>query len=387
MDALRLARRPRASLGPDVLQSPWFVDQLRARGVSLYAGVPCSFLSGLIDEVIARPDAQYIAASSEGEALSIVSGGWLGGRMGAVLCQNSGLGNMVSPLTSLNAPFRIPALLLITHRGRPGEKDEPQHELMGRKMGALLDAMETPWAALPTHEADAALALDVAFAALANNQKPYALVIGKDSFSTGAAAPASIETPGELSRARALGVFIDTVPAQAPVIATTGKTGRELYTLCDRTSHLYCVGSMGYANALAHGLALARPDSRVYVLDGDGAAIMHLGNLATIGASAPAHLVHVVLDNGLYDSTGGQKTVSEHVDFCRAALALGYRHAVSCRTAAEFSSALKAQQQGPALIHVAIRPGSMSQLGRPSIAPADVARRLQASIAHSPEAS
>lgn len=370
-----------------MLPSPWFVDQLQARGVSLYAGVPCSFLSGLIDEVIARPATQYVAASSEGEALAIVSGGWLGGRLGAVLCQNSGLGNMVSPLTSLNAPFRIPALLLITHRGRPGEKDEPQHELMGRKMGALLDAMEIPWAALPTDPANATLALDTAFAALTGGEKPYALVIGKDSFSAGAATPAGTAQAGELSRAGALGVFIDAVPAGAPVIATTGKTGRELHALCDRPSHLYCVGSMGYASALAHGLALARPANTVYVLDGDGAALMHLGNLATIGATAPANLIHVILDNGLYDSTGGQKTVSEHVDFCRTALALGYRQALSCRTAAEFSSALKAPAQGPALIHVAIRPGSMSQLGRPGIAPADVARRLQASIAYSPEAS
>lgn len=373
-----------------MLPSPWFVDQLQARGVSLFAGVPCSFLSSLIDEVIARPDVQYVAASSEGEALAIVSGGWLGGRLGAVLCQNSGLGNMVNPLTSLNAPFRIPALLLITHRGRPGEKDEPQHELMGRRTGALLDAMEIPWAELPTHAPDATLALDTAFAALADGEKPYALVIGKDSFPAGTSAPAGIalaSTAYPMSRADALGVFIDAVPADAPVIATTGKTGRELHTLCDRPSHLYCVGSMGYANALAHGLALAQPASRVYVLDGDGAALMHLGNLATIGATAPANLVHVVLDNGLYDSTGGQKTVSEHVDFCRAAIALGYRHAVSCRSAAEFSSALKAVPQGPALIHVAIRPGSMNHLGRPGIAPADVARRLQASIAYSPEAS
>ena len=370
-----------------MLPSPWFLDQLLARGVSLYAGVPCSFLSGLIDEVIARPAAQYVAASSEGEALSIVSGGWLGGRMGAVLCQNSGLGNMVSPLTSLNAPFRIPALLLITHRGRPGEQDEPQHELMGRKMGALLDAMEIPWAALPADPAAAVPALDTAFAALADGQTPYALVVGKDSFSAGTAAPQGSAQAVKLSRARALGIFIDTVPAEAAVIATTGKTGRELYTLRDRPNHLYCVGSMGYASALAHGLALARPAHRVYVLDGDGAAIMHLGNLATIGATAPANLVHIVLDNGLYDSTGGQKTVSEHVDFCRAALALGYRHAVSCLTAAELTRALQAPVQGPALIHVAIQPGSMSQLGRPGIAPADVARRLQASITHSPEAS
>ncbi len=373
---------------PAVISSPWFVDELQRRGVSMYAGVPCSYLSSLIDEVIARPSSHYVAASSEGEALSLVSGAWLGGRLGAVLCQNSGLGNMVSPLTSLNAIFRIPALLLVTHRGRPGEKDEPQHELMGRKTGALLDAMEVPWAVLPKNQAEAERALDVAFSALRETAKPYALMVEKDSFSAGPA-PAGLPPDAgvPLSREQALGIFIKCTPAGAAVIATTGKTGRELYTLNDRCAHLYCVGSMGYANALAHGLALARPDCTTYVLDGDGAALMHLGNLATIGALASPNLVHVILDNGQYDSTGGQRTVSASVDFCRTALALGYRHAVGCVSGDEFSAALRASVAGPTLIHVRIRPGSMAMLGRPTITPADVARRLQASLAISSEAS
>lgn len=373
-----------------MISSRWFIDALQARGIGLYAGVPCSFLSTLIDEVIARPGLRYVAASSEGEALSIVSGAWLGGTPGVVLCQNSGLGNMVSPLTSLNAIFRIPALLLISHRGKPGEKDEPQHELMGRKTTALLDAMEVPWAVLPKEQDAAAAALDTALRTMDASHKPYALVVEKDSFAgEPAQAPTAAARLGtaRMTRAEALAVFSDVVPSGATVIATTGKTGRELYTLLDRERNLYCVGSMGYANALAHGLALARPDCAAFVLDGDGAALMHLGNLATIGAEAPANLVHLVLDNGQYDSTGGQKTASASVDFRAAALALGYRSALRCATGAELAEAVRKPAAGPVLIHVPIRPGSMDKLGRPSIAPADVARRLRGAISLSPEAS
>ncbi|MBA2673058.1 phosphonopyruvate decarboxylase, partial [Ramlibacter sp.] len=328
-----------------MISSRWFIDLLQARGLGLYAGVPCSFLSTLIDEVIARPGLRYVAASSEGEALSIVSGGWLGGTPGVVLCQNSGLGNMVSPLTSLNAIFRIPALLLISHRGKPGEQDEPQHELMGRRTTALLDAMEVPWTVLPKEQDAAGAVLETALATMAASHKPYALVVEKDSFAGEPArsieADATRPDKARMTRAEALAVFCDVVPPGAAVIATTGKTGRELYTLLDRERNLYCVGSMGYANALAHGLALARPDCTAVVLDGDGAALMHLGNLATIGAEAPGNLVHLVLDNGQYDSTGGQRTAAASVDFCQAALALGYRSALRCATGAELAEAVR----------------------------------------------
>jgi phosphonopyruvate decarboxylase len=176
-------------------------------------------------------------------------------------------------------------------------------------------------------------------------------------------------------------------PPAAAVIATTGKTGRELYTLLDRQHNLYCVGSMGYANAMAHGLALARPDVATYVLDGDGAALMHLGNLATVGAEAPANFVHVLLDNGQYESTGGQSTNAASVDFGAAALALGYRGAIRCADAAQLAAAVRQPGPGPVLLYVPIRPGSMEKLGRPGIAPADVARRLRESISSSLEAS
>ena len=166
------------------------------------------------------------------------------------------------------------------------------------------------------------------------------------------------------------------------MVATTGKCGRELFTLADREQHLYQVGSMGCATGMGLGVALNSP-KRVCVLDGDGAALMKLGAFATIGAYAPGNLLHLVLDNGVHDSTGGQATVSASVDFAAVALACGYSYAASCDDLGGFEQAWRAAETagGPALIHLRIAPGSMETLGRPPVSPAEVAQRFKAVLA------
>jgi phosphonopyruvate decarboxylase len=172
------------------------------------------------------------------------------------------------------------------------------------------------------------------------------------------------------------------LPADVAVVATTGKCGRELFTLADREQHLYQVGSMGCASGMGLGVALATK-GRVVVLDGDGAALMKMGTLATIGAQQPGGLIHVLLDNGVHDSTGGQATVSPGVDFCAVALACGYRAAWACDDVPGFEAALRAALDGagPVLVHARIRPGSMASLGRPTVAPHEVAQRFRAFLA------
>src|SRR5262249_50282923 len=171
-----------------------------------------------------------------------------------------------------------------------------------------------------------------------------------------------------------LELFLQRVDPEAAVVATTGKCGRELFTLADREQHLYQVGSMGGAAGMGLGVALntSRP---VVVLDGDGAALMKLGAMATIGAYSPLNLTHILLDNGVHDSTGGQATVSPGVDFAAVALACGYRYAASADSVGGFEAAMSGAKAagGPALVHLRIAPGSMEKLGRPTVAPADVA--------------
>jgi phosphonopyruvate decarboxylase len=377
-----------------VIDARAFLEPARARGYDFYTGVPCSFLTPIINRVLGDPAIRYVGAASEGEAVAIAAGAWLAGRRTVVMCQNSGLGNAVNPLTSLSVPFRIPTLLVVTWRGQPGLGDEPQHALMGEITQALLDTLRIPHHPFPGAAADVEPALAAADAAMAASSLPFAFVMERDRVrDDGLHAPPVAPRPAGArrdlrahgarpARAAVLERLLALLPDHAGVIATTGKTGRELFTLADRPQHLYQVGSMGCASAMGLGVALntARP---VVVLDGDGAALMKLGTLATIGARAPANLVHVVLDNGVHDSTGGQPTVSPSVAFDAVALACGYATGTACDDVAGVAQAVAdaLAAPGPHLVHARIAPGSMDRLGRPTVTPAEVARRFQAFLA------
>ena len=371
-----------------------FLEPARDRGFTFYTGVPCSFLTPLINRVISDPALTYVGAASEGEAVAVAAGAWLAGRRTVVMCQNSGLGNTVNPLTSLNHPFRIPTLMIVTWRGQPGIKDEPQHALMGEVMASLLDTIAVGHAGFPKDADAVPAALDRAEEAMAADALPFALIMEKGSVrDDGLNQPDQPARPrGEIEDLREGGARparIDLLrriqartPAEAAIVATTGKTGRELFTCEDRPQQLYQMGSMGCASAMGLGIALntARP---VLVLDGDGAALMKLGTMATIGACAPGNLIHVLLDNGVHDSTGGQATVSPNVDFAAVAQACGYPRAFRCDSEAGFARALDATVSDgprPVLIHALIAPGSLAELGRPTIAPCEVARRFRSFI-------
>jgi len=366
-----------------------FIAAAKQSGFDFFTGVPCSFLTPLINGVLNDRSLRYVGAASEGEAVAIAAGAWLAGRQTVVMCQNSGLGNAVNPLTSLNAPFRIPTLFITTWRGQPGLPDEPQHEIMGSITPALLSLIGLEHAPFPVADDTLVPALALASERLAARDLPYALIMAKDSVAEERLDPqAPIRrcaglrhdgaTDGPLpTRVAVLERFLQWVDDDTAVVATTGKCGRELFTLADRRQHLYQVGSMGGASAMALGVAL-NSRKKVAVLDGDGAFLMKMGNLATIGAAQPGNLLHIVLDNGVHDSTGGQATVSAAVDVAGVALACGYRHAASCSSLNDFERALaEVGRVGPSLIHMRILPGSLAKLGRPTIAPPEVARRFR----------
>ena len=176
-----------------------FIGQALERGFDFYTGVPCSFLTPLINGVISGTGLQYVGAASEGEAVAIAAGAWLAGRKTVVMCQNSGLGNAVNPLTSLNAPFRIPTLLVTTWRGRPGIKDEPQHALMGEITHGLLDLIRVGHRPFPTTSDDLASALDHACAEMDRLDLPFAFVMAEDSVApeTLRQTPPAPRPPGE----------------------------------------------------------------------------------------------------------------------------------------------------------------------------------------------
>ncbi|MET9637283.1 phosphonopyruvate decarboxylase [Streptomyces virginiae] len=368
------------------LQARTLVELLREHGHGPFTGVPCSFLGPVISCLEAEHPQEYVIAANEGEAVALAAGAVLAGRRPVVILQNSGLGNTVNPLTSLCHTLRLPVLLLVTWRGRPGRPDEPQHELMGRITQDMLTSMGVRNEVLPDDPALLAERLDVAAGHMDTTGLPFAFIVPKGAvapYEAAAAAPTPAAGPPLMKRAEAIGHIVSAMDPDTLLVATTGKTARELERDWDRPQNLYVVGSMGCASSVALGVALNTPDRRVAVLDGDGAALMRLEAMATIGRHSGTDLCHLLLDNESYESTGGQPTASAGVDFAGIAAACGYRSTHDVRDADALRAAvLRAQQDGGAhLVRVRIAPGSDPNLGRPALAPPASAARFKEAIA------
>ena len=377
-----------------MIEAHEFVRCAQIHGFSDYAGVPCSFLSPFINYVIEQGSLRYLSAANEGDAVAFAAGTYLGGRLTVAMMQNSGLGNAVSPLTSLTYTFQIPVLLIITLRGDPGLVDEPQHALMGRITGTLLETMEIPWAYFPREKEEIDPALTLASDYLRRYQRPYGLILRKGSVAPHSGAkqrsfpkrtlPASIPSRYDrsgtrISRTEALQrILSQTPPEKYVVIATTGYTGRELFALEDRPNQLYMVGSMGCASSLGLGLSLARPDLQVVVIEGDGAALMRLGNLATVGTYGSGNFTHIILDNEAHDSTGAQATVSGNVSFAQMASACGYSLALEGTDPKLLDRLFTVPSTaGPRFAQLKIRPGTLPGLPRPTLTPPQIQARLR----------
>ena len=377
-----------------MIEARQFVEAARERGFEWWAGVPCSFLTPFINYVLQDPSLRYVSMANEGDAVALVAGATLGGRRGVSMMQNSGLGNAVSPLTSLTWTFQLPQLLIVTWRAQPGVHDEPQHALMGPITPQMLETMEVPWELFPSETSAIGPALDRAVAHMDSTGRPYALVMQKGTVAPyalkagggplarprGSASllPLTLAPSSRASRQDALREVVARTPVgSTAVLATTGFCGRELYAIEDRPNQLYMVGSMGCVTPLALGLALARPDLRVVALDGDGAALMRLGAFATVGAYGPRNLFHLLLDNGVHDSTGGQATVSASVSFAEIAAACGYASSLETDEVSRIGSWLgEPLADGPRFARLFTRPGSPEGLPRPSVTPIDVRTRL-----------
>lgn len=370
-----------------------FYEGARAAGIGFFVGVPDSLLKNFCAYVADHGGGgEDLITANEGAAVGYAAGRYLGsGEVGMVYLQNSGLGNAVNPLVSLADPevYGVPMVLLVGWRGEPGRPDEPQHVKQGAINNALLETLGVPYQILPETTGHAIACVREVSMLARSEERPHALVVRKGTFAGYALQnkPAPIY---EMRREEALEAILAGADPGDVIVSTTGKTSREVFEIRGRRGEgherdFLTVGCMGHASSIAHGLADAQPGRRVIVIDGDGAAIMHLGTLAVIASEAPANIRHIVINNGAHESVGGQPTAGFAMDLCGVAMACGYREALRADTRAELDPALRwlAGAGGPALLEIRVRVGAREDLGRPTIAPADNKRAFMANLSDS----
>lgn len=363
-----------------MLDCDFFYKQCKSLGISFFSGVPDSLLQDICAYITdcSEPCAHIIAAN-EGGAVGLAIGHYLAtGKPGLVYMQNSGQGNAVNPLMSLADPdiYGIPMVLMIGWRGEPGHKDEPQHVKQGKITLTLLETLGIPYAILPDEESAAAAVLAEQASLAMSKKQPTAVVIEKGTF-----APYTLKNrlrnDYTLSREDAIGCVAEAVENDAVVVSTTGKASRELYEYRDRcgTGHkkdFLTVGGMGHASQIALGIALAKKERAVYCMDGDGAALMHLGGLGIIASQNPGNFKHILLNNGVHDSVGGQPTIGFALDFCAVAKAMGYRKTFIATSRKELESLLPGfmKEPGPVFMELRVSAGARDDLSRPKTTPA-----------------
>ncbi len=353
-----------------------FIQALKRQGVGVFAGVPDSLLAplcaGLRDICAAN---EHIITANEGNAVALAAGHYMAtGKIGVVYAQNSGLGNCVNPLTSLTDPqvYSIPLLLIIGWRGEPGVPDEPQHVKQGRMTPGQLELLEIPCRLLDADSDHEALIEEI-FNVMRRNLAPAAFLVRKGTFRPFAANAAS--PAAGMRREEALREIMALARADDLVIATTGKTSREIFEIRkqrgERHNDFLTVGSMGHASSIALGVALGNPRRRVICLDGDGAMLMHMGALPIIGNLKPANLIHVLLNNAAHESVGGQPTVAGRIDWEALSRACGYRgyHRADHLAALRACWPAMTRTQGPQLLEIRIAVGARRDLGRPTLTP------------------
>jgi phosphonopyruvate decarboxylase len=356
-----------------------FYELLRDNEMDFFTGVPDSTLKQLCSYITDNvPPERNIVTANEGNAIGLASGYYLSTNNPAIVyMQNSGLGNCVNPLTSLTDEdvYSVPMLLIIGWRGEPGKKDEPQHARMGKITLDMLDVLKIPYSIVPNTIEETEIEIGKAITHMENHKTPYALIVRKGTF-TEHKLQNTKTTNYPLNREQAIRTLVPLLEDDAIVVSTTGKTSRELFEFREELQQgherdFLTVGSMGHSSSIALGVALQKPGKKVYCFDGDGALIMHMGALSTIGQLQPKNLCHIVLNNFAHDSVGGQPTAADNINIPQVAQANGYKNVFSAQNEEEIRVKMKEIQQleGPTLLEIKVNKGARKELGRPTSTP------------------
>ncbi|MCR5401000.1 MAG: phosphonopyruvate decarboxylase [Treponema sp.] len=369
-----------------MIRPSYFYDLLIKNGSDFFAGVPDSLLKNFCAYVTDNAPAEnHIISANEGSATGLATGYHLAtGKIPVIYMQNSGQGNMVNPLMSIADPdvYSIPMLIIIGWRGEPGVHDEPQHVKQGKVTCDLLDAMKVPYQVLSDKEEDLPSQFEKAYKYIKENNGQYAFVIRKGTFDEYKLVN-NIPVEGKMSREEAIEKIMLSADEKTAFVSTTGMISRELYEQRDKHNmghdrDFLTVGGMGHASQIALAIAMQKPDRQVYCLDGDGASIMQMGGMATIGSRKPCNYVHFVLNNGAHDSVGGQPTVGRQIDFCEIAEGCGYENVVKVESSEELDAVLHDSETKEKLtfVEVLVTKGARKDLGRPKNTPLENKKAL-----------
>lgn len=355
------------------------LNEIQNIGIDFFCGVPDSLLKEFCLLLDTNSSYNNYITPNEGSSIALGSGHYLAtGKPACIYLQNSGLGNTINPLVSLASKdvYNIPMLLVIGWRGEPGFNDEPQHNLQGKITRNLLKLLDIKFFEITNKLTSNQLnRVFLEISTRLSNLERVALLIGKNVFSPSDISMKKNLSKKTLSREQAIKVILDNIDTKSPIISTTGKTSRELYELCLKYSlnvnrAFLTVGSMGHASMIALGVSMSKKNRTVYLLDGDGAAIMHLGSLAMIGQIKSPNYVHILLNNYAHESVGGMSTSGVDIDFTLIAKSCGYKETYSVKNESELSLALKKiKNNGPYFIHVDLNLNSRNDLSRPSTKP------------------
>lgn len=355
-------------------------DFVAAIGVEFYAGVPDSQLKalcGYLCDMYGDDPRRHITAANEGNAAALAAGYHLAtGKLPAVYMQNSGEGNIINPAASLlhRKVYGIPCLFIIGWRGEPGVHDEPQHIYQGEVTLQLLEGMGIPYRVVDGKtQAQEIREQMEGWAPWFSQGNQAALVIRKGALQE--AGKAAYGNAFQMCREEVIRRIVE-VTGEDILVSTTGKASRELYELREASPQghghdFLTVGSMGHASSIALGIALQKPDRRIWCLDGDGAALMHMGAMAVIGANRPQNLVHILLNNEAHETVGGMPTVSGALSWTGIAKACGYVHAKPAQDYGALGRLLAQAKAARELtfIEACCQISSRADLGRPAASP------------------
>ena len=317
-------------------------ETLRSHGVTYFAGVPDSYLNGFCNYALANCGTRNVITANEGNAVALAAGHYLATKeIPLVYMQNSGEGNAVNPLASLADPnvYAIPMILLIGWRGQGNsEPNHPQHKLQGEITTGLMELMHIPFTVLTDDNEEFEATIAKAAKYCEENRAPYALIAPKGVMAD-PDKPNNVDDVYPMSREEAIEVILDHMPEDTIYSATTGRATRELFFLREKRGEgkehdFLNVGSMGHASSVALGIALSHPDRKVVALDGDSAAIMHMGAMTMASKTEAPGFMHVILNNGAHESVGGQPSAGHLLDWTKIAEACGYEtvgHAVTTK--------------------------------------------------------